>query len=76
VNEKIFVIFCELLACGVFSYIVGYLGSIFDKSETIVAEFKTKALHIKQFMVFHNLPKVFRQQVIRYLDYLVVFSLV
>ena len=72
VNEKIFVTFCMLLACGVFSYIIGYLGSIFDKSETIIADFKTKSLHIKQFLVFHSLPKTFRNQVIRYLDYLVV----
>ncbi len=47
VLEKIYVMFCMIGACAVFAYIVGYLGAVFDKSETIISEFKLKALHIK-----------------------------
>lgn len=38
--EKIYVMFCMIVACGVFAYIIGYIGSIFDKNQTIISEFK------------------------------------
>lgn len=30
--EKIFATFAMIVSCGVFAYIVGFLGSIFDKN--------------------------------------------
>lgn len=38
--EKIYVMVILVLACGIFAYIVGYVGSILDKKDTIIAEFE------------------------------------
>ncbi|CDW80454.1 UNKNOWN [Stylonychia lemnae] len=40
VIEKIYVMFCMIGACAVFAYLVGYIGSVLEKSETIIQEFK------------------------------------
>eukprot|EP00347_Sterkiella_histriomuscorum_P007191 403349915 len=72
--EKCYVMVCMIIACAVFAYLVGYIGSILDKSETVIQEFKIKALQIKQFMSFHNLPANFKNQVKRYLDYVVEYK--
>jgi hypothetical protein len=34
--EKVYVMFCMIAACACFAYIVGYIGSVIDKSETII----------------------------------------
>jgi len=36
VVEKIYAMFCMIGACAVFAYLVGYIGSILEKSETII----------------------------------------
>ncbi len=38
--EMIYVILAQVGACGFFSYILGILGSMLDKNETIIADFK------------------------------------
>ncbi len=38
--EMIYVIIAQVGACGLFSYILGSLGSMLDKNETIIKEFK------------------------------------
>lgn len=38
-GEKIFGIFAMIISTGIFSYIVGALGSLFDRNDQIVAEF-------------------------------------
>ena len=37
--EKIYVIFVLVIACGIFAYLVGYVGSLLHKKDTIIAEF-------------------------------------
>jgi hypothetical protein len=39
-DEKIFVMLVLVCACGVFAYMIGYIGSVLDKSNTIITEFK------------------------------------
>ena len=46
VNEQMFVMVCMLIACGTFAYIVGAISSILNRSNTIVANFKEKTMHI------------------------------
>lgn len=38
--EKIYVMISMIAACGVFAYIIGSIGSIVNRSDTIIAEFK------------------------------------
>lgn len=40
VGEKIYVMGCMIAACGFFAYIVGSIGSIVDRSDTIISDFK------------------------------------
>jgi hypothetical protein len=39
-SEKIYVMFSMIAACGVFAYIVGTIGSIVDKSDPLISDFK------------------------------------
>jgi voltage-gated potassium channel len=40
VTEMYFGIFCEILACGVFAYIIGSLSTIIDHKSALILEFK------------------------------------
>ena len=37
-EEKIFGIFALLISCGIFSYIVGVMSTLFDKNNSIVQD--------------------------------------
>ena len=39
-NEKIFGTACMIVACGIFAFIVGSIGSILDRNTTIISDFK------------------------------------
>jgi voltage-gated potassium channel len=41
-NEKIFGILCMVVACGIFAFIVGSIGTILERNSTLIAEFKDK----------------------------------
>ena len=41
-NEKVFGLIAELIACGVFAYVVGSIEMILNRSSTIEDEFKEK----------------------------------
>lgn len=45
-NEKIFIIIGMIISCGMFSYSIGAIGTIVNKPNIMVQEFKTKILHI------------------------------
>lgn len=40
VGEKIYVMISMIAACGFFAYIVGSIGSIVERSDTIISDFK------------------------------------
>ena len=70
VNEVFFAIFCQILACAVFAYIIGSLSTIIDNEAEKIAEFGDKILQINEFMIFHKMTTDFRIKVRKYLDYL------
>jgi hypothetical protein len=37
--EKIYTMVAMIISCGVFAFIVGFLGNLFDKNNQIVSEF-------------------------------------
>ena len=69
-NEKIFVMFAMIISCGLFAYSVGSIGTIVNRPNLLSAEFRTKMLHINQFMIKKSIPNKIRLKVMSYLDYL------
>lgn len=69
-NEILFAIFGMIIACGVFAYSVGAIGTIMNKSNIMTAEFRNQMLHINQFMMKHNIPNDLRLKIMSYLDYM------
>lgn len=49
-EEKTVAIFVMIIACGVFAILVGTIGSIFDKSDALVMDFKDKIMFIDGFL--------------------------
>jgi hypothetical protein len=45
-NEKVFGLIAELIACGVFAYVVGSIEMIVNRSSTIEDEFKEKIFQV------------------------------
>lgn len=59
-----------LIACGFFAYIVGSIGSIVNKSNIMVSEFRLKITHINQFLIHKNIPTDLKGTIMSYLEYL------
>lgn len=68
--EKIFVMFAMIIACGIFAYSVGSIGTIVNKSNLMSSEFKEKMLHINQFLIKKDIPNSLRMKIMSYLEYL------
>lgn len=66
----IFAVFCMIMACGVFAYIIGSLSTIIDHKSALIVEFKDKIMQVNDFMVHNKFPIDFRIKVKRYLQYL------
>ena len=68
--ERLFVMFGMIIACGVFAYSVGSIGTIVNKSNLMSSEFREKMLHINQFLIKKSIPNELRIKIMSYLDYL------
>ena len=68
--ERIYVIFWMLIACGFTAYIIGSIGSIFNRSNLLANEIKLKSFHINQFLIYRDIPNELRLKIMSYLDYL------
>ena len=68
--EKIYVIFWMLVAWGFTAYIIGAIGSIFNRSNMLANEIKIKSVHINQFMIYRDIPNSLRLKIMPYFDYL------
>lgn len=66
--EKLFVIVCMLVSCGVFAYVVGSIETIVRSSGVIEEFYKEKIIHINQFLILQNIPKPIILQVRKYLQ--------
>ena len=54
--ELAMVMLSMIIACGMFAYMVGEIGSIFTRSDTLIAEQRERALHISKFMKIKEIP--------------------
>jgi len=59
-NERLYTIFSMIVACGVFAWIMGSIGSFVRRGDVIIQEFKEEMTKINQFMIAHNVPKNIR----------------
>lgn len=67
--ERIYAIMCMIVACGLFAYIVGSIGSIVTKQSERNNEHIETILNTNSYMRRHNLPRELQFRVRRYLDY-------
>jgi hypothetical protein len=68
--EKLYTMMGMLIACGFFAYIVGSIGSIVNKSNIMVAEFRLRITHINQFLISKNIPSDLKSTIMSYLEYM------
>ena len=68
--EKIYGMGAMLIACGFFAYIVGSIGSIVNKSNIMVSDFRQKVSHINQFLIHKNIPISLKTTIMSYLEYM------
>lgn len=68
--EKLFVMLCMLISCGVFAYVVGSIETILRRSSVIEEKYKEKILHVNQYLMHEQIPKPLRLQVRFYLQQL------
>ena len=66
VPEKVFGIFAMMISCGIFSYIVGYLSTLFDKNDQIVAELQDLVMRVNHFLIKKKIPTPFHKKIKRY----------
>ncbi|CAI2364970.1 unnamed protein product [Moneuplotes crassus] len=66
--EILFTIFGMCLACGIFAYSVGAIGTIVNRPNLMTAEFRLRMLHINQFLLKHEIPNDLRLKIMSYLD--------
>lgn len=59
-DEMLYTIFSMIVACGVFAWIMGSIGSFVRRGDVIIQEFKEEVSKINQFMIANQLPKKFR----------------
>jgi voltage-gated potassium channel Kch len=71
-NEKLYVIFSMLLACGVFAYVIGSIGTVISSRYDSENAFKQKIMYTNQFLVHKNIDKPLRLKVRRYLEHVLV----
>jgi CRP-like cAMP-binding protein len=68
-NEKIFSMFSMIIACGVFAYVIGSVGSVLSNKYDSEIVFKQKIMWINQYLVNKNIKKSLRTKVRRYLEH-------
>lgn len=69
-NEKIFGILTMVLACAVFAYTVGSIGSLITKSSFEESEHRSRVISVNRYMKKKDVPGSTQFRVRRYLEYL------
>lgn len=72
--EKIYCMFAMMIACGFSAYLIGSMGSIFNRSNMLANEYKLKSLYINQFLNYHNIPNEFKIKIMTYMEYLIEYK--
>jgi len=73
-TEKIYTMCSMILACGVFSYVVGSIGKVISSTLDEEEEFKQKIMFVNKYLNRKNISKPLRIKVRRYLEYVLVNS--
>ena len=69
IHEKIYAMFTMILACGVFAYTVGSIGSLVSKQNAIENAYREQTVGVNRYMKKKNLPYGLQFRVRRYLEY-------
>ena len=64
--------FSMLMACGVFAYVIGSIGTVLSSRFDAETTFKTKMMHVNQYLLYKNINKSLRLKIRRYLEYVLV----
>ncbi|KAF4729999.1 hypothetical protein FOZ63_023821 [Perkinsus olseni] len=67
--EQVFGVVTMLLACGVFAFFVGAIGSVVRKLDANAAAFRAKKKAVNQYFRQRRLPKPLQVRVRRYLEF-------
>jgi hyperpolarization activated cyclic nucleotide-gated potassium channel 2 len=59
-SEKLYTIFSMIVACGVFAWIMGSIGSFVNRGDANLGQLKDEVRKINQYMIHNNLPKKFK----------------
>ena len=68
-NEKIFAILTMILACGIFAYTVGSIGSLVSKQNSGENAYREQVVAVNRYMRKKQLPYDLQFRVRRYLEY-------
>ena len=69
VNEKAFAMVTMILACGIFAYTVGSIGSLVSKQNSGENAYREQVVAVNRYMRKKNLPYELQFRVRRYLEY-------
>lgn len=69
VNEKIYAMFSMIVACGVFAYTVGSIGSLVSKQNAMENAYREQVVAVNRYMRKKELPYDLQFRVRRYLEY-------
>jgi hypothetical protein len=68
-NEKIYAMFSMIVACGVFAYTVGSIGSLVSKQNAMENAYREQVVAVNRYMRKKELPYDLQFRVRRYLEY-------
>ena len=68
-NERLYSMFSMLLACGIFAYVIGSIGTFLSSRYDEEMIFKQKIMYVDQFLKNKSLNKNVRTKVRRYLEH-------
>jgi hypothetical protein len=69
INEKLYAMFTMILACGVFAYTVGSIGSLVSKQNAVENAYREQIVAVNRYMKKKSLPYDLQFRVRRYLEY-------
>ncbi|CAG9318440.1 unnamed protein product [Blepharisma stoltei] len=70
VGEKIYAMFSMIVACGVFAYTVGSIGSLVSKQNAVENAYREQVVAVNRYMRKKDLPHDLQFRVRRYLEYI------
>ena len=69
ISEKIYAMFSMVVACGVFAYTIGSIGSLVSKRNAVENAYREQVIAVNRYMRKKSLPQDLQFRVRRYLEY-------